>query len=207
MGRWDVKFEDGLAYYDNAVDEAEQEILDMGLLMGERPTDTRGELTDRPHMPADLSECSWKYLQKLIGQFTGWYDYAIGQYKLAIARRNVGDKKKTYSWSRIRKSKEGTVADKNDDTTVDSRYMQQDAHYEYCDTKSRLLEGIVDGLKRDIETVSRSMTALEGRQGVEGRAAGIGRRTPRNPDPGRPQQMTMRTPRPDVLGKFRKRNR
>jgi len=193
MTRWDVKFEDGLAYYDSAVDEAEQEVLDMGLLMGERPTDTKGGFADRPQMPVDLSECSWKYLQKLIGQFTGWYDYAIGQYKLAICKRNAADKKKAYGWSRIRKNKEGTVADKDDDTRVDSRYMQQDAHYEYSDTKARLLEGIVDGLKRDIETVSRSMTALEGRQGVEGRSAGVERK-------GRQHG------RPDVLGRFRKGN-
>lgn len=176
MGRWDVKHEDGLEYYNRAVDEAEQEVLDMGLYMSSRPTNNQGEFADRPQMPMDLSECKWGFLQRLIGQFTAWYDYAIGQYKLAIARRNAAEKKRAYSWSRIRKMKEGTVADKDDDTRCDSRYMEQDGHYEYCDSKVRMLEGIVDGLKRDIETVSRAMTALEGRQGVEGRAAGVERR-------------------------------
>lgn len=176
MSRWDLNHDDGVAHYDQAVDEAEEEVIRMGLHVSTIPTGPHGEEEIRPTVPMNLSECTLPFLQDLIGQFTAWYDYALGQLQLAVARRNAADKKRAYSWSRIRKTKDGRVADKDDDTRCDSRYVGQDKHYEFCDAKVRILSGVVDGLKRDIETISRSITALEGRQDVEGRAAGIQRR-------------------------------
>ena len=58
--------------------------------------------------------------------------------------------------------------------------MTIDAKYEHCDAKVRVYGAIVEGLKRDIETISRAASVLEARTGVEGRGIAVGRK-------GRPQ--------------------
>ena len=198
MPNFDMRFEDGIKTYDGALDEAENAVLDMGLPLSTRPSDG-DRFTEFPEIPPDLSKSTFPELQKLIGQFTAWYAYAIGQQKLSEGQRNAAEKKRAYAWSRIRKSKTGTVADKDDDTRVDRRYIDVDSHYEHCDAKYRILLGIVDGLKRDIETISRTASVLEARQGAEGRGVAVGRKG-RDGSSGRGRSN-------DVLTQFRKGRR
>lgn len=188
MSRFAPKFEDGLKGYDNATEEAIEDLHKMGLGVATRPEDEEGEFADRPVLPPDLSALTFVQTQKLMGQFSAWYDYAVGQLKVAEVRRNGADEKKGFAWSAIRKLKEGTVDDKNDDTRTDSRFMDVNSQYHYCDSLVRMLQGIVEGLKRDIETISRAATIMADRQGVGGRAVSVERKG-RN--------------RSDVLTKFR----
>jgi len=199
MASFEVTYDEGMKVYSEAPDKAEAAIIDMGLSVSTRPTDRAGEFDEFPHLPPDLSLCSFAEIQRLIGQFTTWYGYAIGQLKLAEGQRNAAEKRRTFAWSRIRKTKSGTVADKDDETRLDRRYVEADANFEFCDTKYRLLVGIVDGLKRDIETVSRSYAVLESRQNAEGKAVGISRR----PGPGQDRRDTHQS----VLDKFRRGRR
>lgn len=199
MPSYEVSYEEGMEIYSASPDKAEAAIIDMGLSVSTRPTDRAGEFDDFPQLPTDLSLCSFAEIQRLIGQFTTWYGYAIGQLKLSEGQRNSAEKKRVFAWSRIRKTKSGTVSDKDDDTRLDRRYVDADAQFEYCDTKYRLLVGIVDGLKRDIETVSRSYAVLESRQNAEGKAVGMSRKG----TPGASREET----RDGVLDKFRRGRR
>lgn len=199
MPSFEVTFEEGMKTYSESPDRAEAAIIDMGLSVSTRPTDRAGEFDAFPQLPPDLSLSSFAEIQRLIGQFTTWYSYAIGQLKLAEGQRNSAEKKRVFAWSRIRKTKTGTVADKDDETRLDRRYVEADAHFEYCDTKYRLLVGIVDGLKRDIETVSRSYAVLESRQNAEGKSVGVSRR-------GREGE-TRQEARSSVLDTFRRGRR
>lgn len=176
MATFDINYEDGLNALDTAVDTAEATVIKMGLHPADRPTDRRGEFAEMPRLPVALDDAKYPELQRLLGEFTVWYDYAIGQLRQAEIRRNGADEKRTFSWAKIRKLKDGTVADKDDSVRTDSRYVTVNAALLETDSVVRLLNGIVDGLKRDIDTVSRAIAALDARTNVEGRGAAVARR-------------------------------
>lgn len=176
MPSFETNYDDGLALYDDAIDQAEAEVISRGLPVSTKPIGRDGEFQQFPTMPPDLSVVKFPELQRKIGEFTAWFSYAIGQLKLAEGYRNAAEKKRSFAWSRIRKLKSGTVSDKDDAVRTDDRYVRVDAHYEHCDAKVRLYGAIVEGLKRDIETISRAASVLEARTGVEGRGVAVSRR-------------------------------
>lgn len=176
MPTFEMEYGEGIALYDNAIDAAEAEIIRRGLPLSSKPLAADGEFANFPCMPADLSMVTFPELQKLIGQFTAWFGYAIGQLKLTEGYRNAAEKQRAFAWSSIRKMKTGTVSDKDDSVRTDRRYMTVDAKYEHCDAKVRVYGAIVEGLKRDIETISRAASVLEARTGVEGRGVAVGRK-------------------------------
>lgn len=175
-GGFEMDYDEGIAIYDEAIDKAEAEIISRGLPLSARPLNKDREFANFPEIPVDLSEVGLEVMQKLIGQFTAWFSYAISQLKSAEGQRNAAEKQRSFAWSSIRKLKAGTVADKDDAVRTDRRYIKIDAHYEHCDAKVRLYNGIVEGLKRDIETISRAVSVLEARKDVEGRSAVVGKR-------------------------------
>lgn len=176
MPTFEMEYSEGIALYDNAIDEAEAEIIRRGLPTSSKPLATDGEFAAFPCIPADLSIVTFPELQKLIGQFTAWFSYAIGQLKLSEGYRNAAEKQRAFAWSSIRKMKAGTVSDKDDSVRTDRRYMTVDAKYEHCDAKVRVYGAIVEGLKRDIETISRAISVLESRTSVEGRGVAVSRK-------------------------------
>ncbi len=176
MPTFEMEYGEGIALYDNAIDEAEAEIIRRGLPVSSKPLAKGGDFAAFPCMPPDLSDVTFPQLQRYIGQFTAWFGYAIGQLKLTEGYRNAAEKQRAFAWSSIRKLKSGTVADKDDAVRTDRRYMTVDAKYEHCDAKVRVYGAIVEGLKRDIETVSRAVSVLEARTNVEGRGVALGRK-------------------------------
>jgi hypothetical protein len=171
----EVRYEEGLAQYDEVMEQVEDDLVNMGFPLPSRPA--RGDDSmDLPDLPVDLTQFSSKELGALLSEFSAWYSYAAGQLKLARGQRNVSEKRRSYGWSRIRKTKQGTVSDKDDDTRTDSRFIQVDTEFEYSDAKLELLKGITDGLLRDIETISRAITVMEQRINVDGAVAGAARR-------------------------------
>jgi hypothetical protein len=196
MASFETTFEEGMKAYSEAPDKAEAAVINMGLSVSVRPTNRTGEFVDFPQMPPDLSVSAFAELQRLIGQFTAWYGYAICQQKLYEGQRNSAEKMRVFAWSRIRKTKAGTVADKDDETRLDRRYVDADCRFEEYDSTYRLLTGIVEGLKRDIETISRTFEGLKSRQNAEGKSVGVMRRG----QGGESHRETTST----VLDKFRK---
>lgn len=176
MSTFDTKYDEGLALYDEAIDKAVAEIINRGLPVSTRPIGRDGNFADFPQMPYDLSTTSFSELQSLMGRFTAWFGYAIGQLKILEGARNGAEKKRSFAWANIRSLKSGTVSDKDDAVRTDRRYAAVDAQYEHFDSMVRICGAIVEGLKRDIETVSRAAAVLEARTGVEGRGVAVGRR-------------------------------
>jgi hypothetical protein len=193
MPNYEVTLEEGLGAYGAAPEEAEDAIIRAGLSVATRPVDPRGEFEEFPSLPYDLSAASFPELQRLIGKFTEWYDYAIGQQKLAEGMRNAAEKQRTVAWARIRRTKSGTVSDKDDATRLDKRYIEVDARFEFRDSQYRLLVGIVEGLKRDIETISRAASVLESRTGAEGKGVGLDRKSRQRDRRNREQTSVLNT--------------
>jgi hypothetical protein len=170
---FEIDYEKGLKLYDSAFSSAEDEVIRMGLPLSSRPSDMNGRLTDIPDLPPDISLLKLDTLQRLLGQFTAWYDYANGQLRLSSALQDCSTSKAKFAWAKIRSCKEGTVDDKNDATRTDSRYVTVDTELHQSKVKTDLLSAMTEGLKRKIETVSRTITALDERMNVEGRQISV----------------------------------
>jgi len=176
MANFDIDYEKGIDLYTSAVDAAEAEIIHMGLHLPTRPEDRNGGWAPMPIMPDDLSEIKYAELTRLHGQFTTWWGYTQGRRVVAEFVHRVAGEKLNLAGARIRKTKDGTVADKDDATKIDSRYVHENAHYLTCEGVARLIVAVVDGLKKDIDAVSRAISALDSRTNVEGHSAALSRR-------------------------------
>ena len=173
MANFDMRFEDGTNAYDSAVDEAMDDVVKRGLGVPSRPLEN-GELGDCPELP-HLGEIGPSDLVVLLGVFTQWYSYAKGQEREAEIMKNAAEKKRAYAWSRVRKSKTGTVNDKDDQVRIDSRFINVDRDFEIADGRQRLIMGVVEGLKRDVETISRAITVWEQINFAEKRGGNAGK--------------------------------
>lgn len=174
VAAFEVPFEEGLEKYDEAIDRAEGDVVRAGLGVAARPR-YGNEPAQRPMIPDDLSELGLAELSHLLGVLTRWHSYAIGQKVIAGNQRDAAAEKKAFAWKYIRRLKEGTVSDKDDSAGIDIRYVEVEAQYRYHDSKYSLLVGMVDALKRETETVSRTVEVLRQRIETEGRDVGVGR--------------------------------
>lgn len=180
MPRVEKRYDEVIEGLDNAVADAEQEIIDRGFLPPTRPKNSEGELDTRPVMPPNLDDCTMDELQYLLGQFTEWYTYAGRQSAEAENQLDKCKEKKTFSWAKIRGSiQAGTVSDKDDETRRDQRYTDVIEEMTHWSSMMRWMKVITDSLLREIETISRAVTMMEQRMGVEGRSYRAGRRVER----------------------------
>ena len=198
---FDAEYSQGLKEYALAVDKGDAQLLSMGFPPAERPRGLDGNFSERPYIPPNLSDCSMADLQNLLGQLTAWHSYAIEHLPHAVSERNAAESARDFAWAKIRQAKDGRVADKDDSTRTDARYVQANSYYETCDFKSRKLKAICDGIHREIETISRAIAALDQRYNVgsaqvsgegKGYRAGSG-----------PSGRNNGPPRLDVMSRFR----
>lgn len=169
MKSLEVEYDQGLRAYAQAVDVGDAELQDLGFPPAQRPIDNSGELASRPNIPANLNSCDIGELVDMLGYATAWYRYALELLPAVASEKNAAETAKDFAWAKIRKSQlDGTVADKDDATRTDVRYVQASAHFETCDYKYRRIKAITDGLLREIETVSRAMSGKEYAAMVDG---------------------------------------
>lgn len=168
MPKFDLRFEEGQQIYDDAIADAQEELVRIGLPPPGRPSESTGELGVLPEMPTSLSDMSPRELSDLLALFSRWFEYATGQLNDAKGARNISSKKRELAWSNIRKKKTGTVSDKDDGARADERFIRVDAEFEYSDMMLGMLTGIVRSIERNIETISRAITVMGQRLSVEG---------------------------------------
>jgi hypothetical protein len=165
-----IDFEQAMKEYDTA-DESEAAVLRTGLHHAQRPFNDKGDPGDLPDMPHDLSECSPADLGYWLTVFTAWHSYANGRLISFTKLRNAAAEKRSFAWSYLRRNRDGTVADKDDDVRTDTRYVQVNREYQYFDNMVDDLKCITDNLDRNVRAVSRAISVMEQRLGIEGYAA------------------------------------
>jgi hypothetical protein len=173
---FEIEYERGLQAYDDAQDEADAQLTRMGLGAVVRPLIKGGDFDELPSMPPDLGELNHGQLTALLGRFTAWYGYALGRQADAQVQRNGSEEKRSVSWAKIRRLKDGTVADKDDAARIDTRYVSINASLFRDESVLTKVRVIVEGLKRNIETISRAIAALESRINIEGRGVAAARK-------------------------------
>ena len=58
MPPFERPYEEAIALFDDAPDSAEKDLAEKGLYLAQRPSNRKGDLTDRPTLPSNLNECS-----------------------------------------------------------------------------------------------------------------------------------------------------
>lgn len=167
---FDTEYDRGLETYAKAVDKGDAELMRLGFPDAERPIGKDGYLEDLPSLPNLQLVTDPSELIGLLSRFTAWYDYTMTILPRVTSEKNAAEAARDFAWAKIRKNKEGTVEDKNDETRTDARYIEAAAYFETCDFKQRKIKAIADRLLRDIETISRAMTGSDQQQRAYGLA-------------------------------------
>lgn len=177
MPTFEVDYQTGINQYLRSVQQGDEELEALGFPVAQRPRDTKGMPTERPDIPTNLSALSMGQLTDLLGYATGWYRYALEVLPTVASERDTAESARDFSWAKIRKSRtEKLVADKDNATRCDVRYIEAAARFETCSYKYRRIKAICDGLLREVETISRAMSGLEQTQRAEGTVIGGARR-------------------------------
>jgi hypothetical protein len=170
MPTLEVTYEDGMREYEQAVAQGDAELESLGFPSAQRPRKTDGDLADRPNIPSNLSVLSMSELTDMLGYATEWYRYAMETLPTVASEKNAAESARDFAWAKIRKAKEGRVADKDNETRCDIRYINAAVRFETCDYKYRRIKAICDGLLREVETISRAMGGKE----LENKMEGVG---------------------------------
>lgn len=175
MAKFAADYRQIIDAYENAHQDSEQEIVKMGLPFSGRPMDSRGDFAPPPQLPYPISDCGVRVLQDLMAEFTSWWSYALQQLQLAKGRRDAHEEEVKAIRAIVRGGKEGTAADRDNETLIDIRFVDQNARLlmsvEVCD----LLTAIVRGFEQSIAMISRQLTAISVRSEVEGQSATQGK--------------------------------
>lgn len=171
MAKFEADYRQIIDAYEDAHMDSEQEVVKMGLPFTGRPMDSKGDFAPPPTLPYPISDCGVRELQDLMAEFTAWWSYALQQLQLAKGRRDALEEEVKAIRAIVRNGKEGTVADRDNETLIDIRFVDQNARLltavEVCD----LLTSIVRGFEQSITTISRQLTAISVRSEVEGQSA------------------------------------
>lgn len=166
----EAQYEEGIESYAQIVAQGDDELVQMGFPPAQHPVAKDGSMLERPQMPTSVSSLTLAQISDHMSVLTGWYSYALEVLPTVLSERNAAESARDFAWSKIRKSHEGTVADKDDETRCDARYIEANTRYETCEYKYRRIKAICDGLLREIETLSRAMNSKE----QDTRATGMG---------------------------------
>lgn len=170
---YDIALDDGLELYDKALEDALDDMDKDGLeLTPDRPKTRDGSYFDG-RLPANLTSLDMRDLGDLFTHMTIYAGYVRGLLTVSKAEFHTADEKLRLAKSKVRKSKLGNKADKDDDTIIDSRYANENYNFLRSKTRRDLLEGIDSTTSTNIRVISRQIEVkkLEFDQG-RGRSGG-----------------------------------
>jgi hypothetical protein len=164
---------EGLDLYDRAVETAQARLEEKGLIIMAELPDT--EYFDG-RLPSNTSSLNSRELGELLSHCTTYNEYIETQLKLAqVALRNA-DQKLSLTKAKIRRSKGGTLQDKEDDTISDARYVEANAQWLEAKTYLDLLEAMSAASAKNLKTISRLISVREQELEHGRRAGNVGSR-------------------------------
>jgi len=167
---YSVDLREGQDLYNHASDKAQEDLANLGIIPRDEPPEYNGAEYDG-RLPTGVSKMTMGELSDLMLVCTKWADFIGGMHQLFVAKKRNFKEQLDMTRAKIRKTKAGAKADKDDDTIIDSRYVQINALYmEICE-KADITEHVYAAARRDRDYVSRAITAtqtaMESNQRVE----------------------------------------
>ena len=149
-----VSLDEGEALYTGAANRALSRIEKLGLEIPHRPVDSDGSPFDG-RLPSNVADFTTRELANIYTLMCNYADYLENLCTVARTETVNADRRLKLTKSLIRKSKEGTAQDKEDQSICDIRYIEADVAYVESDTYRELLEGLAKAASRDRALLSR----------------------------------------------------
>jgi len=151
---YSIPLEEGLSLYDDAVIRATRKMEADGLSISDHRPRLDGKYFDG-RLPANVNSLTSKELGELFLLMTSYSDYVTSRLTLAKAAVSNAEQKLQLVQAKIRKSKTGNAAEKQDATYCDSRYVGSNAEWLEAREYHDLLAGIDEAARRDVRVLSR----------------------------------------------------
>lgn len=149
-----VSLEEGEELYTGAANRAVARVEALGLQIPARPVDSSGNPFDG-RLPSNVSDFTTRELADIYTLMCNYADYLENLCTVARAEALNADRRLKLTRSLIRKSKQGTAQDKDDQSLADVRYIEADVAYVEAATYCELLEGLAKAASRDRAVLSR----------------------------------------------------
>lgn len=155
-----LSLDEGLEEYQTISAEVDAELVGLGISPPHRPRIDKNTYFDG-RLPSDIKECSTSELVEYMGLMTTYADFINNlAIKYKAAKKNAEEQLK-FTRARVRKTKQGTVQQKEDDTICDFRYIDANRNYIKAEELYDRIQAIADAASRDVKFLSR---ALEGKR-------------------------------------------
>lgn len=166
---YSMPLDEALARYARATDNVMDRLLNRDEIL---PPETRARNPDRSyfdgHLPPGWSSLPARELGNLFELMTMHADFIGTKLTYAKAEKVNADERLKLVRAHIRRSKRGTNDAKDDDTLVDSRYVQANGDWLEAMEYHELLSSIYEAAGRDLRILSRVIETMkmEGEQGA-----------------------------------------
>jgi hypothetical protein len=150
-----IELDEGLALYDRSSTNAAKRMEKLGLdVLDDRPLDPNNEYFDG-RLPPNVNDLTASELGELYGLMDRYCNWLTGYETVAKAEVANRSEQLKLVRARIRKTKSGTQADKDDDTTCDVRFVEANAKWLEATEYFSLLNGLTEASRRDMKVISR----------------------------------------------------
>lgn len=155
-----LSLDDGLTEYQTITDEVDSELSQIGVHAPSRPMISKGQYFDG-RLPSDIKNCSINELVEYMALMTTYADFINNlAIKYKAAKKNAAEQLR-FVQARVRKTKQGTVQAKEDDTICDFRYIDANRNYIKAEEMYERIQAVAEAASRDVKFLSR---ALEGKR-------------------------------------------
>jgi len=151
---YSVTLDEGDRMYEDAGLKAVERLENSGLALPSRPLEDNGQFFDG-RLPDNVNSFTNSELGDIFSKMCGHSDYVNSLLTVAKAETLNSSEKLKLVKSLVRKSKTGTVQEKEDLTTADIRYVEANTCWIEAKTFCELLGGIAEAANRDLRVLSR----------------------------------------------------
>lgn len=145
--------------YDSAGERALARLEEAGLQIPQRPYDQNGQPFDG-HLPTNITSFTTRELGDIFTLMCGYADFLENLATVARAEVLNAERKLKLTKSLVRKQKDGTAQERDDDCLTDVRYVEADVGYVEAKTYLELLEGLTKAASRDRAVISRLIETM-----------------------------------------------
>ena len=174
---YEVDLDDGLKSYDDALNAAFDEVENAGIpTTRHRPNHCPSGGTETIYdgrLPSDYASYAMGELAELLRVANEWADYTGHLAKMAQNEKIKTQEQLGLVKARIRKTKDGAKADKDDDVLTDTRYVDINSRLVRATAVYELFETADAAARRDVAAVSRCVTALQAQLERGGRTGAV----------------------------------
>lgn len=162
--------------YDDCLIRALERVDSLGLGIPPRPTLGDGSTYYDGYLPSNLNDFTNAQLGEIHVLQCRYADWVHGILVSAKAEADNAEQKLKQTKAQVRKTKQGTAQERDDQTITDVRYVDVETAYYEAKHFAKLVEVRAEAASRDLRVISRLVTGKEIEVSMNRRDLNIGRK-------------------------------